>query len=64
MADWLNQQVLARRIERLVVIAPARTLGELRRHYHKELADALLGELTRELTGRGPQVVIEALRGK
>ncbi|MDX9997175.1 MAG: host attachment protein [Phenylobacterium sp.] len=64
VAEWLNHEVLTHRIEKLVVIAPPRTLGELRRHYHKELTAALIGELPRELIGRGPQAVVEALRGK
>jgi protein required for attachment to host cells len=64
VTDWLNQQVLSRRIERLVVIASPRTLGEMRRRYHKELTAALVGELAMDLTGRGPQPVLDALRGK
>lgn len=64
VADWLNTQVQTRQIDRLVVIAPPRTLGEMRRRYHKELVAALAGELAQDLTGRGAQAVIAALRGK
>jgi protein required for attachment to host cells len=59
---WLNAEVLAHRIEHLVVIAPPRTLGEMRRHYHKLLDQALLGELAKELTGRQPTEIVAALR--
>lgn len=62
--DWLNHQVQTRQIERLVVIAPPRTLGEMRRRYHKDLEAALVAELPRDLLGHGPQAVLDALRAK
>jgi protein required for attachment to host cells len=51
IAAMLNQQVLAGHIEKLVVIAAPRTLGELRKHYHKTLSAKLLGEIAKDLTG-------------
>ena len=51
IADILNRQVLNGRITALVVIAAPRTLGELRKHYHKNLATALVGEIAKDLTG-------------
>ena len=50
-AAWLNRQVLDGRIEALMVIAAPKTLGELRRHYHKELEAVLEGELSKDLVG-------------
>ena len=50
VADWLNQGVLNGEIRKLYVVAPPRTLGELRRHYHKALEAVLLGELGKEHT--------------
>jgi protein required for attachment to host cells len=50
---WLNAEVLAGRIGTLYVIAPPRTLGELRPHYHAELKKKLLGELAKEHTNDG-----------
>ena len=38
-------------IEDLFIIAAPKTLGELRRHYHKALEAKLLGELAKDLTG-------------
>jgi protein required for attachment to host cells len=61
VATWLNQQVAARSIEHLVVIAAPRTLGELRRHYAKALEGALIGELHKDLMGRGAHDVLQAL---
>lgn len=50
-AEWLNAKALANEIEELVVIADPKTLGEMRRHYHKELEKRLVGELDKALTG-------------
>lgn len=50
-ASWLNQQVLSGKITQLVVIAAPKTLGELRKHYHKNLTAVLHGELAKDLTG-------------
>ena len=62
--EWLNAQVLGHKIENLVVIAAPRTLGEMRRHYHKQTEQALLTELAKDLTGKKGPEIIEALRGK
>ncbi|MDO9503396.1 host attachment protein [Falsiroseomonas sp.] len=51
VAAMLNQQVMAGHIENLVIIAAPRTLGELRKHYHKTLSAKLLGEIAKDLTG-------------
>lgn len=64
VARWLNAEALAHRIERLVVIADPRTLGELRQHYHKATEHVLHGELHKDLVGQPPQHIIEALRAK
>lgn len=50
-AEILNKQALANRFERLIVVAPPRTLGELRKHYHKEVEARLVGEIAKDLTG-------------
>lgn len=50
-ADLLKKRALARKFEHLVVIAPPKTLGEMRKHYHKEVSDRLIGELAKDLTG-------------
>jgi protein required for attachment to host cells len=62
--NWLNAQVLARKLEHLVLIAAPRTLGEMRRHYHRQLEQALKGELAKDLSGRKGPEILAALRGK
>lgn len=63
-ATWLNEQVLAHKIKDLVVIAPPRTLGELRKHYHKLTERAVVKELHKDLIGKQPGDIIAALREK
>jgi protein required for attachment to host cells len=62
--EWLNSQVLGHKVANLVVIAAPRTLGEMRRHYHKHTEKALMGELAKDLIGRKPDEILAALRGK
>ncbi|MEJ2409749.1 MAG: host attachment protein [Novosphingobium sp.] len=61
VAHWLNAEALGHRIGKLIVIADPRTLGEMRRHYHKELEAVLAGELAKTLTGRPPAEIAKAL---
>lgn len=60
-ADWLNHAVLSNTIEKLVVVADKRSLGELRRHYHKELEERLVGEVAKALTGRPVPEIEQAM---
>ena len=60
-AAWLNQQVLSGNIGQLVVIAAPKTLGELRKHFHKKLEEKLLGELSKDLTGHSISEIAAAL---
>ncbi|MEO6715620.1 MAG: host attachment protein [Novosphingobium sp.] len=61
---WLNNEVLGHRIEHLVVIAAPRTLGEMRKHYSKQLEGVLLCELHKDLIGKAPAAILTALREK
>lgn len=63
-ATWLNGQVLSNKLKDLVVFAPPRTLGELRKHYHKMTERALLKEVHKDLVGKQPGEVLMALREK
>lgn len=51
MAAWLNSQALSKGFESLAVIAAPKSLGELRRHYHKALIAKLVVEVAKDLTG-------------
>jgi len=61
VAGFLNRQVLDGTIAGLFVIADPRTLGELRRHYHKTVEAKLVGELAKDFTGEGGSVIEDAL---
>ena len=60
-AAWLNRQVLDGKTEALMVVATPKTLGELRRHYHKSLEAVLVGELAKDLVGRPAAEVAAAI---
>lgn len=51
IAEVLNKRALAGKIDQVIVIAAPRTLGELRKHYHKSLEAKLVGEISKDLTG-------------
>ena len=58
-ADLLKRRALANDFESLIVIAPPRTLGELRKHYHDSVSTRISGEINKDLTGH-PTADIEA----
>lgn len=49
-AAALKARALDGDYEALIVVAPPRTLGELRKHYHKEVERRLVGEVPKDLT--------------
>lgn len=49
-AAMLNRRALENEFESLIIVAPPRTLGELRRYYHDELDRRLIGEVAKNLT--------------
>lgn len=51
VAEWLNSAVLDGTIEKVAIVADPKTLGEMRRHYHKKLEAALVAEEAKTLTG-------------
>lgn len=51
IVELLNKGVLDGSIGGVVVIAAPRALGEMRKHYHKNLTAKLLGEIAKDLTG-------------
>src|SRR5688500_10703643 len=59
-ADQVNKRALANDFEALVIVAPPKTLGELRKKLHKEAERRVICEIPKEMTGR-PIPDIEAL---
>lgn len=49
-ADTLNKYALEGAFDSLIVIAPPKTLGELRKHYHAEVSARLTAEISKTLT--------------
>ena len=58
-ADRINRAALAGTFERLVIVAPPKTLGELRKHYHKQVESRIIAEIPKDLTSH-PVNKIEA----
>ena len=63
VAEWLNAEVLKHKIDKLVVIADPKSLGEMRKRYHKQLEAVLLKELSKTMTGRPVAEIVAALKG-
>lgn len=49
-AELLRKRALANQIESLIIVAPPKTLGEMRKHYHKEVESRIAGEVAKDLT--------------
>lgn len=50
-AERINRAALANEFERLIIVAPPKTLGELRKHYHKQVQGRIAAEIAKDLTG-------------
>ncbi|QVM82991.1 host attachment protein [Novosphingobium decolorationis] len=62
VTHWLNKQAMENHMDKLVVIADPKSLGEMRRHYHKTLEATILEEVPKTLTGRSGPEIVAALR--
>ena len=49
-ADMLKRRALANDFEKLIIVAPPTALGEMRKHYHKEVQSRLVGEIAKDLS--------------
>ena len=61
VTELLKKRAFDNDYEALIIIAPPKTLGEMRKHYHKEVADRLLGEIDKDLTGHPIDEIEQAL---
>lgn len=59
-ADLLKKRALENDFDKLLIVAPPKTLGELRKHYHSEVEKRLVGEIDKDLTGH-PLAEIEKI---
>lgn len=63
IADALYQLAHANRFQRLIVIAPARVLGTLRKSFHKEVRERVAAEVTKEVATRSLADIRSELSG-
>ncbi|MGI4817715.1 host attachment family protein [Brevundimonas sp.] len=61
VAEALNGWALKNKFDKLVVIAAPKTMGELRKHWHKEVEGAIIGEITKTLTNASPEDIIKSI---
>jgi len=61
VADMLNALVLKNKAQHLYVIAAPKTLGQLRKGWHKETQSRLVGELAKDLTGHSTDDIAAAI---
>jgi protein required for attachment to host cells len=59
-ADLLKRRAFAQEYEKLIIVAPPTALGEMRKHYHKEVQDRLVGEIAKDLANH-PVAEIEKI---
>ena len=62
VSEKLNRMVLDGRVEKLIIIAAPRSLGEMRRNYHSKLQEVLIGEIDKVLTNASISELEEALK--
>lgn len=64
IADALYKAAHAGRYSQLIVAAPPVTLGDLRKVYHKEVANRIVAEIDKTLTGHPPDQIEKILSTK
>lgn len=60
-AEMLKREVLEGRIEALIIVAAPRTLGELRKAWHGEVAKRVIGEVPKVLTSHPTDEIAAAI---
>jgi protein required for attachment to host cells len=63
-ADQLKHRALGGDFESLAIIAPPKTLGELRKHLHGEVESRIILELPKEMTNRPLPDIAAMLMGR
>jgi len=62
VADVLNNWVLTNKVEHLLVIAAPKTMGQLRKGWHKETVARVVGEISKDLTGHSADQIAAAIQ--
>lgn len=63
-AEQLRHRALGGDFDDLVLVAPPRTLGELRKHLHKAVESRIVMELPKEMTNRPLPDIAAMLKGR
>ncbi|MEE4351059.1 MAG: host attachment family protein [Pacificimonas sp.] len=61
-ADILYKRAFRGDVDKLIIVAPPNTLGEIRKSYHKEVEDVLIGEIDKEATNLPPNEIAEMVK--
>lgn len=61
VTEVLNHWVLTNKVEHLLVIAAPKTMGQLRKGWHKETAARVVGEISKDLTGHSTEQIEAAI---
>jgi protein required for attachment to host cells len=61
VAELLYKKAHGHDFERLIVVAPPKTLGTMRTAYHKEVAQKLAAEIPKDLTSLPPREIAKLL---
>ncbi|WP_204324565.1 host attachment protein, partial [Stenotrophomonas maltophilia] len=63
LALALRRYAQAARFKELIVVAPPRVLGNLRKAFHRDVAERVSGEIAKELTGHPLEDIQRLLAG-
>lgn len=61
VTEVINKRVLDHKVQHLLVIAAPKTMGQLRKGWHKETAARVVGEISKDLTGHSPEQIAAAI---
>lgn len=63
LADVLYKAAHRNLFDKLIVVAPPQVLGDLRKHFHKEVQQRIVAELDKDLTNQPPYKIEQVLTG-
>lgn len=60
-AEMLKDEVLAHRIDALIIVAAPQTLGELRKNFHTEVEKRVIGQISKNVAGHPTDQILAAI---